>query len=348
MDCTGLNKVKNYMQVMRGWAARCAPLVGLLGLLGGGQQAVAGDYDGSPQVAEFVAEMTRDYGFASEQLMDVFGDVKRKQSILDAISRPAERVKPWKDYRPMFLTDARVARGVDFWRQHEATLARAEQEYGVPAQVIVSIIGVETFFGRNTGNYRVIDALSTLGFDYPPRAEFFRKELREYLLLAREEQVDPLTLKGSYAGAMGLPQFMPSSFRAYAVDFDGDGHINIWNNPDDAIGSVASYFKRHGWVAGEPVVSRATASGDRIDEGLTPGIDAVKTVGELRALGWSSHDALRDDLPVTAFRLEGDNGPEYWLGLQNFYAITRYNRSVMYAMAVHQLSDLLVQARGAK
>ncbi|MFB4392012.1 MULTISPECIES: lytic murein transglycosylase B [unclassified Pseudomonas] len=336
------------MQAVRSWAARCVPWIGAMGLLGAAQQASAGDYDASPQAAEFIGEMTRDYGFAEEQLMGVFGEVQRKQAILDAISRPAERVKPWKEYRPMFLTDARIARGVDFWRQHEAVLARAEQEYGVPAQVIVSIIGVETFFGRNTGNYRVIDALSTLGFDYPPRAEFFRKELREFLLLARDEQLDPLTLKGSYAGAMGLPQFMPSSFRHYAVDFDGDGHINIWNNPDDAIGSVASYFKRHGWVGGEPVVSRASVSGARVDEGLTTGIEPVKTVAQLRALGWSSHDALRDDLPVTAFRLEGENGPEYWMGLKNFYAITRYNRSVMYAMAVHQLSEQLVQARGVK
>lgn len=343
-----MNKVKMSMQAMRGRAARYAACLGLLGAFGAAQPALAGDYDGSPQVAEFVGEMTRDYGFAGEQLMGVFREAQRKQSILDAISRPAERVKQWKDYRPMFLTDARVARGVDFWRQHEAVLARAEQEYGVPAQVIVSIIGVETFYGRNTGSYRVIDALSTLGFDYPPRAEFFRKELREFLLLAREEQVDPLTLKGSYAGAMGLPQFMPSSFRAYAVDFDGDGHINIWSNPDDAIGSVASYFKRHGWVAGEPVVIRADVTGERADEGLTQGIEPVKTVGELRALGWSSHDALRDDMPVTAFRLEGADGPEYWMGLKNFYAITRYNRSVMYAMAVHQLSDMLVQARGVK
>jgi len=342
-----LIKVKNSMQVVRNWA-RYAPLVGLVGILGSVQEALAGDYEGSPQVAEFVAQMTRDYGFAGEQLIDVFREVERKQAILDAISRPAERVKQWKEYRPMFITDARIARGVDFWRQHEAALARAEQEYGVPAQVIVSIIGVETFFGRNTGNYRVIDALSTLGFDYPPRADFFRKELREFLLLAREQQVDPLTLKGSYAGAMGLPQFMPSSFRAYAVDFDGDGHINIWTDPEDAIGSVASYFKRHGWVAGEPVVSLASVRGDRVDEGLSPGIDPVKNVGELRALGWASHDALRDDLPVTAFRLEGDKGPEYWLGLKNFYAITRYNRSVMYAMTVHQLSELLVQARGVK
>ncbi|MBD1553469.1 lytic murein transglycosylase B [Pseudomonas typographi] len=334
------------MQAVRGWAARYIPWVGLASILG--SPAHAGDYEGSPQVAEFVGEMTRDYGFAGEQLMGVFREVKRKQGILDAISRPAERVKPWKDYRPMFITDARIARGVDFWRQHEAALARAEQAYGVPAAVIVSIIGVETFFGRNTGNYRVIDALSTLGFDYPPRADFFRKELREFLLLAREEQVDPLTLKGSYAGAMGLPQFMPSSFRAYAVDFDDDGHINIWTDPDDAIGSVASYFARHGWVPGEAVVSRAELHGDRASDGLSAGLDPDRTVGELRALGWSSHDALRDDQAVTAFRLDGDAGPEYWLGLKNFYVITRYNRSAMYAMAVHQLADQLILARGGK
>ncbi|WP_213875454.1 lytic murein transglycosylase B [Pseudomonas sp. dw_358] len=341
------------MQVLLNWAARCMPWVGLVGVLGSSQYSQAqpapvGDYAGSPKVAQFVGEMTRDYGFAGEQLMSVFDEVQRKQAILDAISRPAERVKPWSEYRPMFLTDARVARGVDFWRQNEVALARAEREYGVPAQVIVAIIGVETFFGRNTGNYRVMDALSTLSFDYAPRSDFFRKELREFLLLARDEQIDPLSVKGSYAGAMGLPQFMPSSFRAYAVDFDGDGHINIWTDPDDAIGSVANYFKEHGWVAGEPVVSRAVVQGPRVDEGLSPGIEPVKTVGELRALGWTSHDALRADLPVTAFRLDGADGPEYWIGLKNFYAITRYNRSVMYAMAVHQLSDLLVQARGVK
>ncbi|MBD2835606.1 lytic murein transglycosylase B [Pseudomonas sp. JM0905a] len=320
----------------------------LVGLLGAAAPALSGDYEGSPQVAEFVAEMTRDYGFAGEQLVDLFREVERKQSILDAISRPAERVKPWKEYRPIFITPARIQKGVTFWNQHADALARAEKEYGVPAQVIVAIIGVETFYGGNTGNFRVIDALSTLGFDYPPRADFFRKQLKEFLLLAREEQVDPLLLKGSYAGAMGLPQFMPSSFRAYAVDFDGDGHIDIWNNPVDAIGSVASYFKRHGWVHGAPVVSRAQVRGERIDEGLTQGLDPVKNVGDLRTLGWASGDALRDDVPVTAFRLEGDEGAEYWMGLPNFYVITRYNRSAMYAMAVHQLSELLVNARGGR
>lgn len=310
------------------------------------QPALAGDYQQSPLVAEFVAEMTRDYGFAGEQLIDWFAEVERKQAILDAISRPAEKVKPWKDYRPIFITDARISRGVDFWQQHAATLARAEAEYGVPAQVIVAIIGVETFYGGNTGSYRVLDALSTLAFDYPPRAPFFRKELREFLMLAREEQVDPLTLTGSYAGAMGLPQFMPSSFRAYAVDFDGDGHINIWNNPVDAIGSVASYFQRHGWQPGQPVASAASVRGEQAEQGLTVGLDPLKNVGELRALGWSSADALSADLPVTAFRLEGADGDEYWMGLPNFSVITRYNRSVMYAMAVNQLAELLVEARG--
>ncbi|MEQ4537885.1 MAG: lytic murein transglycosylase B, partial [Billgrantia sp.] len=210
--------------------------VGLAGLLGGGAQALAADYQDSPQVTEFVEEMTRDYGFASEQLYALFAEVERKQAILDAISRPAEKVKPWKEYRPIFITDKRIAQGVEFWNKNQAALEKAEAEYGVPPQFIVAIIGVETFYGGNTGSWRVMDALSTLAFDYPPRAPFFRKELREFLMLTREEQVDPITLKGSYAGAMGLPQFMPSSFRAYAVDFDGDGHINIWSNPTDAIG----------------------------------------------------------------------------------------------------------------
>lgn len=295
-------------------------------------------------------EMTHDYGFASEQLLELLGQAERKQAILDAISRPAERVKPWKEYRPIFITDSRVAQGVDFWRQNEAALTRAEQEFGVPAEVIVSIIGVETFYGRNTGNYRVIDALTTLGFDYPPRQPFFRQQLKEFLLLAREEQVDPLALTGSYAGAMGLPQFMPSSFRAYAVDFDGDGHIDIWKNPVDAIGSAANYFKQHGWTAGAPVVARAEVKGERHAEGLTEGLEPVKNAAELRALGWEwrTQPEMADDTAVTAFRLDGAEGDEYWVGLPNFYVITRYNRSVMYAMAVHQLADKLAQARGAQ
>lgn len=328
-----------------GWFARALCGAGFIGVIANGQAAFAADYEGE-KVAEFVAEMTRDYGFAGEQVVELLKQAERKQVILDAISRPAERVKPWKEYRPIFITDSRIAQGVDFWRQNEAALSRAEAEYGVPAEVIVAIIGVETFYGRNTGNYRVIDALATLGFDYPPRQPFFRQQLREFLMLAREEQVDPLTLKGSYAGAMGLPQFMPSSFRAYAVDFDDDGHIDIWKNPVDAIGSAANYFKQHGWTAGEPVVARAATSGDAYEQGLTVGLEPVMNAAQLRDLGWQSEAQIADDTAVTAFRLEGAEGDEFWLGLPNFYVITRYNRSVMYAMAVHQLSGELAQARG--
>lgn len=330
------------MHKLRAWVKLSA--IGLLGAVGTAP-GLAGAYENAAQVDAFIAEMTREHGFAEAPLREMFAGVERKQPILDAISRPAERVKPWKEYRPIFITDARIAQGVEFWNRHAEALARAEREYGVPAQVIVAIIGVETFFGRNTGSWRVLDALATLGFDYPPRADFFRKELREFLLLTREQQVDPLALKGSYAGAMGLPQFMPSSFRAYAVDFDRDGHIDIWNNPVDAIGSVASYFQRHGWVAGDPVVTRARIEGTRFADGLTEGLEPVKSVGDLRQLGWTPLDAVDDNYAVTAFRLEGAEGDEFWMGLPNFYVITRYNRSVMYAMAVHQLSAALLTQR---
>lgn len=319
----------------------------MVSVIGGASVVQAADYKGE-KVAEFVREMTHDYGFASEQLIDLLAQAERKQAILDAISRPAERVKPWKEYRPIFITDARIAQGVDFWRENEETLQRAQAEFGVPAEVIVAIIGVETFYGRNTGSHRVIDALATLGFDYPPREPFFRQQLKEFLLLAREEQVDPLTLTGSYAGAMGLPQFMPSSFRAYAVDFDGDGHIDIWKNPVDAIGSAANYFKQHGWVADAPVVARATVKGERYEEGLTEGLEPVKTAAQLRELGWETQATIADDTRVTAFRLDGADGEEFWVGLPNFYVITRYNRSVMYAMVVHQLGEKLAEARGAQ
>ena len=313
-------------------------------LLAGG--ALAGDYQQSPQVAQLISEMTHEHGFAEEQLNAVFAEAERKQAILDAISRPAEKVKPWKDYRPIFITDARISKGVTFWQQNAEALARAEREYGVPAQTIVAIIGVETFYGGNTGSWRVIDALSTLCFDYPPRSPFYCQQLKEFLLLARQEQVDPLSVKGSYAGAMGLPQFMPSSFRAYAVDFDNDGHIDIWNNPTDAIGSVANYFKQHGWTQGGDVVSRASVQGDKADQGLTVGIEPQLTAAQLHELGWNSSLQLDDALKVTAFRFDGADGEEYWLGLPNFYTITRYNRSPMYAMAVYQLSQALLQAKG--
>lgn len=304
------------------------------------------NYAQHPLTAPFIEEMSTEFGFLPEPLQAIFTDAERKQVILDAISRPAERVKQWKDYRPIFITQARVDKGLEFWAKNQEALQRAEQEYGVPAEFIVAIIGVETIYGGNTGSYRVIDALSTLAFDYPPRAPFFRQQLKEYLLLTREEQVDPLSLKGSYAGAMGLPQFMPGSFRAYAVDFDHDGHIDIWQNPTDAVGSVANYFIKHGWKPGQPVVVRADLKTVTVAEkGLSDSLDPKITVQQLQKLGWTPRSPLDAKQKVTAFRLEAEQGNEYWIGLANFHAITRYNRSVMYAMAVNELAELLVAAR---
>ncbi len=303
-------------------------------------------YAQHPLTAPFIQEMSEEFGFLSEPLKAIFADAQRKQAILDAISRPAERVKQWKEYRPIFITQSRVDKGLEFWSKNQDALQRAEQEYGVPAEFIVAIIGVETIYGGNTGSYRVIDALSTLAFDYPPRAPFFRQQLKEYLLLTREEQVNPLTLKGSYAGAMGLPQFMPGSFRAYAVDFDHDGHIDIWQNPTDAVGSVANYFIKHGWQPGQPVVVRADLKNIALAEkGLSDSLDPKITVQQLQKLSWTPRTSLEAGLNVTAFRLEAEHGNEYWIGLANFHAITRYNRSVMYAMAVNELAQLLAAAR---
>lgn len=323
-------------------------LVACLGLTLAVTHAAAQEnsYAEHPLTAPFIKEMTTEFGFLPEPLQKIFAEARRKQFILDAISRPAERVKLWKEYRPIFITQARVDKGVEFWAQNEEALARAEQEYGVPAEFIVAIIGVETIYGGNTGSHRVIDALSTLAFDYPPRAPFFRQQLKEYLLLTREEQVNPLSLTGSYAGAMGLPQFMPGSFRAYAVDFDHDGHIDIWKNPTDAVGSVANYFIKHGWQPGEKVVVRADIkSAQKADQGLSDSLDPKITVQQLQKLGWKPRARLDKKTNVTAFRLDAQAGPEYWIGLANFHAITRYNRSVMYAMAVNELAELLVATR---
>jgi membrane-bound lytic murein transglycosylase B len=303
-------------------------------------------YAQHPLTAPFIEEMNAEFGFVGESLQSLFSQAQRKQFILDAISRPAERVKQWKEYRPIFITQSRVDKGVAFWQENQVALQRAEQEYGVPAEIIVAIIGVETIYGGNTGGHRVIDALSTLAFDYPPRAPFFRQQLKEYLLLTREEQVDPLSLTGSYAGAMGLPQFMPGSFRAYAVDFDADGHIDIWTNPTDAVGSVANYFIKHGWQPGQQVVVRADIEeAERAEQGLSDNLDPKITVQQLQALGWTPRVPLDKQRKVTAFKLEAEQGSEYWIGLANFHAITRYNRSVMYAMAVNELAELLSAAR---
>jgi len=296
------------------------------------------------EVQGFVEEMVREHAFDRGRLMHLLGEAETREDILAAIARPAE-AKPWRDYRPIFVTDDRIRGGVAFWREHANALAAAEREFGVPAHVIVAIIGVETRYGRHTGRYRVLDALATLAFDYPPRSEFFRGQLSQYLLMTREEGIDPRELTGSYAGAMGQPQFMPSSFRHFAVDFDSDGRRDLWRNPVDVIGSVANYFHMHGWRPGAPVVHRLTDRA-RLETVASRALEPTLPVKELTALGVETPQAAPDE-KVSVVRLDGQNGAEYWLARHNYYVITRYNRSLHYAMAVHQLGEAIRAAIGA-
>jgi membrane-bound lytic murein transglycosylase B len=304
----------------------------------------ADNYGVSPAARTVVEELVVEEGFDREQLLQVFAQAERKDSILKAIARPAEKTKPWYEYQAIFLNKKREDEGVEFYAKHRATLARAEREFGVPAQIIVAIIGVETYYGRTVGSYRVIDALSTLAFDYPPRSPFFTSELKHYLILTRDQGMDPTELVGSYAGAMGFGQFMPSSYRSYAIDFDDDGIIDIWKNPVDAIGSVANYFKQHGWRTGDVVVSAADAAANTPDDIFVKSRNDLKpehTVAQLAADGLVAREKLDPQAMATAMKFELKNGYEYWLGLHNFYVITRYNQSAMYAMSVYQLSERL-------
>jgi membrane-bound lytic murein transglycosylase B len=293
--------------------------------------------------AQHVITAAADEGVDAQWATDVLTAASRQQSILDAIARPAEKTKPWHEYRQIFLTKERIAAGAAFAREYADTLSTVSRETGVPAALITAIIGVETYYGRITGNYRVIDALATLAFDYPKRSPFFTKELVHFLVLAHESGKDPLSLKGSYAGAMGYGQFMPSSYRAYAIDHDGDNVIDIWDNPADAIASVANYFLAHGWQPGEPVVVPAVNHAE--DEGIFEGgLKPRHTVAALEAMGFRSSAALAGDQDGRPMKLQGEEDWEYWLGLHNFYVITRYNHSAMYALAVWQLSEAITAA----
>jgi len=314
-----------------------APLIGLM-LTFGSPVSHAG-YDSGEQVSLFIEELATEENFNAEALRELFAKAEKKQSIIDAISRPAEKTKPWYDYRKIFVTTKRADQGIEFYREYREALDRAEREFGVPREIIVSVIGVETRYGRHRGRYRVLDALSTLAFDYPKRSKFFRKELKHFLILAREQQFAPETLMGSYAGAMGYGQFMPSSYRSYAVDFDGDSKIDIWNNPVDAIGSVANYFKRHGWRSGDAVVSQAKVAPTYKKAWANEGLKPKRTLSEFADAGIFSVDTHDMDNKATLMRLDGETGEELWIGLHNFYVITRYNHSAMYAMSVYQLAQ---------
>ncbi len=303
-----------------------------------------GAYLGRQDVNAFIDEMVTEHQFSRPELESILGQAERSQRALDLISRPAEGTLEWKDYRKIFITPERIAKGVEFWGDNAATLARAEKELGVPAHIIVAIIGVETYYGRQTGGFKVLDTLTTLGFDYPRRSEFFQKELKNLLILAREQKLDATELTGSYAGAMGIPQFMPSSYRAYAMDFTGDQQANIWLSDEDAIASVANYLQKHGWQYGDAVAVQARTSGRRSDQVVSAGLKPDKEVIQVRKAGWKVPKNLPMSSTVLPMKHEGSAGAEYWLGLHNFYVITRYNRSQMYALAVHQLGEEVMKS----
>jgi membrane-bound lytic murein transglycosylase B len=294
-----------------------------------------------PVVAEFIDEMVTEHAFERAALESLLGDARIKPSIIKRISTPAERTLSWAEYRKIFLTRERINAGAAFWREHRDMLERISTESGVSVAMIVGIIGVETYYGRITGKDRVLDSLATLAFDYPPRAKFFRNELVQFLLLSREEEIDARTPTGSYAGAMGRPQFMPSSFRAYAVDATGDGKRDIWDNWADVAGSVANYFVEHGWQSDEEVTSRATLGSRWSSPKPKPRntLKASATVASLRQSGVEFPTSMSADSKAELLSYEGDDGSEYWVGFHNFFVITRYNRSVMYALAAFQLGE---------
>lgn len=292
-----------------------------------------------PEVRAFIDETAAQFDLDKKVIGDVLAQAETKQAILDAISRPAERVIPWHEYRERFLTERRIQQGADFWSANAASL----DVVGDPgiAATIAGILGVETSYGRITGRYRVIDALATLAFDYPPRAPFFRGELQQFLVLAREESVDPFGALGSYAGAMGIPQFIPTSYRKFAIDGNGDGKRDLWSSWEDVISSVANYLRVHGWHKNEPVTVRATLENADLSRFNLATIELNETVKSLRDKGVAFTTDQPDEAPAMFVVLQGKSGPEYRVGFNNFYVITRYNRSTMYALAVHELGGAI-------
>jgi membrane-bound lytic murein transglycosylase B len=301
------------------------------------------DISQRPEVAAFIRDMVARHQLDAAELGKLFQQVEVQRKVIDAMDRPAES-KPWRQYRKILLNEEHIQGGLEFWKRNRAFLEDAAQRYGVAPEMIVAIIGVESRYGQVLGNYRVVDALATLAFDYPRRADYFRKELENYLLLCREAGILPLQPKGSYAGAMGMPQFMPSSYRLYAVDLDGDHKSNIWTNPADAIASVANYFAHAGWQKGEPVALPATVKGEAYRSLPDPNSDY--SIARLRQLGVETPNPLPDKTQARLLALEGDAGPEYWLALPNFQAVTHYNHSPLYAMAAFQLGKEILARRG--
>ena len=329
---------------------RLRALALLAGLAAAATGHAAERYADRPEAQQFIEEMQQRHGFNKDALTYIFRRAEYLPTVIRYISPPKDPgVRSWQRYRSRFIEPVRIKAGVAFWERHADTIRAASEKYGVPEEIIVGIIGVETIYGRNTGNFQAVSALATLAFDYPRRAELFRGELEALLLMAREQHRDPLDYQGSYAGALGLPQFLPSSVRNYAVDFDGDGQIDLLGSPKDAIGSVARYMQMHGWEAGGPVAVRASLDADThleplLANDINPAFDAATL---------ARHGVRAAGTPETAGKaafvelVTPGQDSEYWLGYQNFYVITRYNRSSFYAMSVFQLGEAVKTARAA-
>jgi membrane-bound lytic murein transglycosylase B len=296
-----------------------------------------------PEIAAFVREVAQHDGLKRAEVRRLLRQAQPQPRILDIMNRPLEKVAPWWMYRERFLTSERIGDGVQFWNDHRAALEKSAAEFQVPPQYIVAILGVETHYGRNTGSYRALDALATLAFDYPPREKFFRSELEEFLVLTRENRLDPLAVRGSYAGALGVPQFMPSQYRRYAVDADTDKRRDLWNDWDDIFASVGNYLREHGWTPGAPVLAETRVDPDPSFELDPRNLELNETIDSLSARGVKVDAELPPETPVVLISAEQPDGPAYRVGFHNFYVLTRYNQSARYAMAVHDLAEAIEQ-----
>lgn len=292
-----------------------------------------------PGIPQFIDEMVIKHQFKHDELNQIFQRAQYQQAVINIISSPAT-IKPWPQYRATFTNNKHISDGLKFWQYHINALQRAEKEYGVPQEMIVAVIGVETNYGRNTGKFNVLDTITTLAFDYPRRADFFRNELEQYLLLAREQKFEPFKIQGSYAGALGIPQFMPSSYRKHAVDFNNDGNINLFNDPEDSIGSVANYFKQYGWQSGEPVAARV-----KLNEKAKLKIKETHSMAAWAEMGVIPATQNADLESAWLLDFTVSEGKEFWLAFKNFQVIMLYNNSIFYAMSVYQLADALHNAR---
>jgi membrane-bound lytic murein transglycosylase B len=296
-----------------------------------------------PEIVHFINDVAERDGISRHELRVLLRQAQPQQKILDLMNRPIEKVSPWWEYRERFLTSERITLGALFWIDHKEALERAAATYQVPAEYLVAIVGVETFYGRQTGRFRVLDALATLAFDYPQRGNYFRAELEQFLLLARENKLDPLTTLGSYAGAMGVPQFMPSAYRRFAVDADSDKKRDLWGDWDDIFASVANYLKEYGWVPGAPVLAEVHLDPDPTFQIEPHNLELTETVEGLATRGVKVDGDLPGNTPVVLISAEQHDGPAYRVGFKNFYVITRYNNSARYAMAVYDLAQAVAQ-----